>query len=64
MKMFNKSNFPQTMTLGNDKEAANGPAEVELSPHPEIEFTPSGNTPVVDLGAPPYDLSLAERRRN
>jgi ankyrin repeat protein len=25
---------------------------------------PSGNTPLIDLGSPPYDTSLAERRRN
>ena len=43
----------------NDKEAANGPVDTPF----EIFFVPSGNTPHIDLGAPPYDTSLAERRR-
>lgn len=30
---------------------------------PEIDFTPSGNTPDIDLNAPVYDPDLAERRR-
>jgi ankyrin repeat protein len=30
---------------------------------PEINFIPSGSTPDIDLGAPPYDLNVAERRR-
>ena len=45
----------------SDKEAANGP-EIQ-QPFPEISFLPSGNTPEIDLGAPPYNIGLAERRR-
>ena len=44
----------------DDNEAANGPIDAP----PEICFVPSGNTPTIDLGAPPYNKSLAERRRN
>jgi len=47
--------------MTNDNSAATGPAEYT---YPEIQFQPSGNTPLIDLGAPPYDLPLAERRRN
>ena len=48
-----------------DNKAAFGPTpEEEPVPFPEIDFTPSGNTPEIDLGAPSYSLELAERRRN
>lgn len=47
----------------SEESAANGPAPPEYAP-PEIDFTPSGNTPEIDLGAPVYDPDLAERRRN
>ena len=44
-----------------DNEAANGPLVI---PEPaDINFVPSGNAPEIDLGAPDYDKSLAERRR-
>ena len=33
---------------------------LENQPFPEINFFPSGNTPEIDLGAPPYDKILAE----
>jgi len=41
-----------------DNQAANGPCD-----NYEIHFVPSGNTPEIELGAPPYDSGLAERRR-
>lgn len=46
-----------------DNQAANGPAQ-PADDYPEIDFVPSGNTPDIDLGAPDYDKSLADRRRN
>ena len=47
--------------ISESNMAAFGPQEeIQL---PEINFTPSGNTPDIDLGAPPYDLNVAERRR-
>ena len=48
-------------SISESNMAAFGPQEeIQL---PEINFTPSGNTPDIDLGAPPYDLNVAERRR-
>jgi hypothetical protein len=47
-----------------DYQAANGPAHTDEYTYPEIEFTPSGCTPDIDLGAPEYDKNLAEQRRN
>ena len=47
-----------------DSKAAFGPQPDEPITYPEIVFVPSGNPPVVDLGAPPYSLELANRRRN
>jgi hypothetical protein len=47
----------------DEKSAAGGPGPVESLPFPEINFIPSGNTPEIDLGAPPYDKTLAEKRR-
>ena len=29
-----------------------------------MDFVPSGNAPDIDLGAPDYDKSLADERRN
>ena len=50
------------MSPGPDNQAANGP--LVMAEPPEIVFEPSGNAPEIDLGAPIYDKSLAERRRN
>lgn len=44
----------------DENSAAGGPGPVENQPFPEINFVPSGNTPEIDLGAPPYDKNLAE----
>ena len=64
--MFAKNQNPLTLNkikgIVESDEAANGP-QPELS-HPEIAFVASGNTPDIELGAPPYDLNRAERRRN
>ena len=49
--------------LSQDNKAAGGPELVEEYQLPEINFVPSGCTPDIDLGAPPYDLNVAERRR-
>lgn len=50
-------------TTSQDNKAAGGPELVEEYQLPEINFIPSGTTPDIDLGAPPYDLNVAERRR-
>ena len=44
----------------DENSAAGGPGPAENQPFPEINFLPSGNTPEIDLGAPPYDKILAE----
>jgi hypothetical protein len=44
----------------DENQAAGGPGPVENQLFPEINFLPSGNTPEIDLGAPPYDKNLAE----
>ena len=49
--------------MSQDNKAAGGPELVDEYPLPEINFIPSGSTPDIDLGAPPYDINVAERRR-
>lgn len=43
----------------SDSQPPNPPSD-----YPEITFTPSGNTPWIDLSAPIYDKNLAESRRS
>ena len=57
-----KSKGPKvSKLLISSEKAANGPADDR---YPEIQFEPSGEAIEVDLQAPPYNPSLADRRRN